>query len=318
MKKLSLKLKLRKKLKNQMINKFKELWADSTNRKVIILFIGIVILLIISLFFQQNRMEQQMQLKVQFIEQKNMLRDELDDLIDEHDDLLDEYGDLNEQLSEKDSVIQHQIAEIRNLIRTKSDLNEAKKKILTLKDISKRYLANIDSLLVLNEVLVLEKDSVVKVNKNINWKNYKLNKQNKKLEEKVSKGSVLEVFGVEVETIRYRSTGRELATKYAKKVQKIRTCFSVSANQISDAEIKTIYLQVVDGGGELVLGTDTLTTLVADSSYSCTSSAEFEYKNIEMTHCFEWERVQVLSPGMYQVNLIIEGGIAARTNLKLR
>ena len=121
-----------------MINKIKELWADSTNRKVIILFIGIVILLIVSLFFQQNRMEQQMQLKVQFIEQKNMLRDELDDLIDEHDDLLDEYGDLNEQLYEKDSVIQHQIAEIRNLIRTKSDLNEAKKKTAALKDISKR------------------------------------------------------------------------------------------------------------------------------------------------------------------------------------
>jgi hypothetical protein len=301
-----------------MVNKFKELWLDAGNRKVIILFFGIVLLLIASLFFQQNKMEQQMQLKVQFIEQKNMLRDELDDLIDEHDDLLDEYGDLNEQLHDKDSVIQHQIAEIRNLIRTKSDLSEARRKITTLKDISKRYLANIDSLLVVNEVLVLEKDSVVKVNKDINWKNYKLNKQNKKLAEKVSKGSVLEVFGMEVETIRYRSTGRELATKYAKKVQKVRTCFSVAANSISDAEIKTIYLQIVYGGGKLVLGTDTLTTIVADSSYSCTSSAEFEYNNIEMTHCFEWERVQVLSPGMYQVNLIIEGSIAAQTNLKLR
>ena len=301
-----------------MIDKIKELWVDSTSRKAIFLFIGIIILLIISLFFQQNRMEQQMQLKVQFIEQKNMLRDELDDLIDEHDDLLDEYGDLNEQLYEKDSVIQHQIAEIRNLIRTKSDLNEAKKKIVALKDISKRYLANIDSLLVLNEVLVLEKDSVVKVNKDINWKNYKLNKQNKKLEEKVSKGSILDVFGVEVETIRYRSTGRELATKFAKKVQKIRTCFSVSPNPISDAEIKTIYLQIVDGDGKLVLGTDTLITIVSDSSYICTSLAEFEYNNIEMTHCFEWERVQVLSPGMYRVNLIIEGSIAARTNFKLR
>jgi len=263
-------------------------------------------------------MEQQMQLKVQFIEQKNMLRDELDDLIDEHDDLLDEYGDLNDQLSEKDSVIQNQIAEIRSLIRKKSDLNEAKKKIVALKDISKRYLANIDSLLVLNGILVIEKDSVVKVNKDINWKNYKLNKQNKKLADKVSKGSVLEVFGVKVEIVSYRSTGREFTTKYAKKVQKIRTCFSISANQISDTEIKTIYLQVVDERGELVLGFDTLTTIVADSIYSCTASAEFEYKNIEMTHCFDWQRVHVLLPGMYQINLMIEGGIAARTNFKLR
>jgi len=318
MKKLRLKIKLRNKLKNIMINKIKELWSDSNNRKVIILFFGIVILLIASLFFQQNRMKQQMQLKVQFIEQKNMLRDELDDLIDEHDDLLDEYGVLNEQLYEKDSIIQDQISEIRNLIRTKSDLYEAKKKISALKDISKRYLANIDSILVLNGVLVLEKDSVVRVNKSINWKNYKLNKQNKKLAEKVSKGSVLELFGLEVEAIRYRSTGRALVTKYAKKVQKIRTCFSVSANQISDAAIKTVYLQILDGDGELVSGADTIVAIVADSSYSCTSSDEFKYKNIEMTHCVEWERVQELSPGRYQINLIIEGNIAARTKLKLR
>ena len=311
-------MKLIKKQKNKMMNKIKELWSNSTARKIIILFLGIVILLIGSLFFQQNRMEQQMQLKVQFIEQKNMLRDELDDLIDDHDDLLDEYGDLNEQLYEKDSVIQNQIAEIRSLIRTKSDLDEARKKIATLKDISKRYLANIDSLLILNGVLVLEKDSVVKVNKDINWKNYKLNKKNKKLEEKVSKGAVLEVFDAKIETIRYRSTGREFVTRYAKKVQKIRTCFSISANQISDSEIKTIYLQVIDGSGKLVLGTNILTTNVADSTYNCTSSAEFEYKNIEMTHCFEWERVQVLSAGAYHVNLIIEGSIAAHLDFKLR
>ena len=300
------------------MNKLKELWADSSSRKIIVFF-GIVFLIFISLlFFQQKKMEQQMELKVQFIEQKNMLRDELDDLIDEHDDLLDEYGELNEQLHEKDSVIQHQIAEIRNLIRTKSDLNEAKKKIAALKDISKRYLANIDSLLVLNEVLTIQKDSVIKANKNINWKNYKLNKQNEKLAEKVNRGSVLEILDIDIETLRYRSTGRELATKYAKKVQKIRTCFSVAANSISDAEVKTIYLQIIDKDGVLVSGADALTTTVADSLFNCTSSANFDYNNIEMTHCFEWERVQVLLPGKYQINLIIEGSIAAQKNLKLR
>ena len=49
-------------------------------------------------------------------------------MIDEHDDLLEEYGDLNDQLFQKDSLIQKQIAEIRNLIRTKNDLKEARVK----------------------------------------------------------------------------------------------------------------------------------------------------------------------------------------------
>ena len=103
------------------------------NNKLIVLLFVVVTVLIFSLIYQKKTMEHQMDLKIQFIEQKNILRDELDDLIDEHDDLLEEYGDLNEQLFQKDSLIQQQIAEIRNLIRTKNDLKEASLKIENLK-----------------------------------------------------------------------------------------------------------------------------------------------------------------------------------------
>ena len=300
------------------MNKLKEIWAVPSIRKAIILFGFLVVIFITVLFLQQNKMEKQMELKIQFIEQKNMLRDELDDLIDEHDDLLDEYGELNEHLHEKDSVIQHQIAEIRNLIRTKSDLKEAKQKIATLKDISKRYLANIDSLLVLNEKLTIEKDSVIEENKNINWKNYKLNKQNKKLAEKVNKGSVLELLSIDVEALRYRSTGREVTTRFAKKVQKIRVCFSVGANQISDAETKEVYMQIINESGMLISGLEEVNVEVNDSTLGCTILAEFEYNNIEMENCFEWERISILERGTYLFNLIIEGRFIGQTELKLR
>lgn len=300
------------------MNKLKELWAVPSSRKVIILFGVLVVIFIAVLSLQQNKMEQQMELKIQFIEQKNMLRDELDDLIDEHDDLLDEYGELNEHLHEKDSIIQHQIAEIRNLIRTKSDLKEAQQKIAALKDISKRYLANIDSLLVLNETLTIEKDSVIKENKNINWKNYKLNKQNEKLAEKVNKGSVLELLSIDVEAVRYRSTGREVTTRFAKKVQKIRVCFSVGANQISDAETKEVYLQIINERGMLISGLEEINVEVNDSTFGCTSLTEFDYNNIEMENCFEWERIAQLERGTYLLNLIIEGRVLGQTELKLR
>ena len=300
------------------MNKLKELWEVPSSRKVIIFFGVLVVIFIAVLSLQQNKMEQQMELKIQFIEQKNMLRDELDDLIDEHDDLLDEYGELNEHLHEKDSIIQHQIAEIRNLIRTKSDLKEAHQKIAALKDISKRYLANIDSLLVLNEILTIEKDSVINENKNINWKNFKLNKQNEKLAEKVDKGSVLELLSIDIEAVRYRSTGREVSTSFAKKVQKIRVCFSVGSNQISDAETKEVHLQIINERGVLITGLEELNVEVNDSTLGCTSLAEFEYNNIEMESCFEWERIAQLERGTYLINLIIEGRVLGQTKLKLR
>ena len=248
------------------------------------------------------------------------LNDKLDNLIEKHQNLLDDYDIQNEDLLKQDSVINQLKKEIEYLLDTKKDLQEAREKIEALKDISRRYVKNIDSLLRVNGALIFEKDSVVKVNQNINWKNYQLNKKNKKLAEKVSKGSVLDlqIKKDDIEIIYYRSTGKKKYTDRAKKVQKIRTNFTVAANQISDAEMKTVYMQIINENGELIQGNELQKTIVADSTVECTSAGDFEYNNIEMTHCLEWERVQVLLSGTYLVNLIIEGNIPAQTTLKLR
>tara|TARA_Y100000385_G_C13079846_1_gene633302 strand:+ start:1486 stop:2388 length:903 start_codon:yes stop_codon:yes gene_type:complete len=288
------------------------------SKKIITVLVFFILFLFVALLLQRNQMQEELKLKLDFIEQKNILRDDLDDLIDDHDELLDEYGDLNDKLYDKDSIIQNQIAEIRNLIRTKNDLTQARKKIAILKDISKRYLYNIDSLLLLNESLIIEKDSIIKQNKNINWKNYMLNKQNKKLVEKVSKGSVLELLDFNIETIRYRGTGREVSTRFAKKVQKLRMCFTIGNNQISEAEEKIVYMQLVDEDGDLVKGKQEINVNVSDSIFDCTTLSVFNYNNIETTSCFDWERIDQLSSGSYLVNLIIEGRVAGQKKVKLR
>ena len=135
------------------------------NNKLIYFLSLSVIVLIIFLFVQKKTMQQEMDLKVQFIEQKNMLRNQLDDIVDEHEDLLNEYGELNQDLQQKDSLIRQQVLEINSLLETKKDLKQAIKKIEVLKTISKKYIATIDSLVNINNRLRSEKDSVITVNK---------------------------------------------------------------------------------------------------------------------------------------------------------
>ena len=302
----------------KLIHQVKSFVSNFSRKKVFILFLFLFFILIGFFYFQQGKMQREMELKVQFIEQKNMLRDELDDLIDEHDNLLDEYGDLNNQLEDKDSIIQSQISEIRGLIRTKNDLKKAKEKIKILKSISARYLDNIDSLFLINEELILIKDSVIKVNKNINWKNYKLNKKNEELAEKVSKGSVLEFTDLDIKTKRYRNTGSEVVTRSAKKVQKIVFCFTVGANQISTAETKRVYMQLIHEETSLIKGIDSISSTLSDSIIDVTTFADFEYNNVASDFCFEWERVEKLESGNYLVKLIIEDRIVIQNNFKLR
>ena len=103
------------------------------NKRTIYVLLFLVVVLSLTIFIQKDNMQKEMELKVQFIEQKNMLRNELDDILDEHESLLDEYGQLNEELQKKDSLIKEKIIEIDNLINVKQDLQEALKKIDVLK-----------------------------------------------------------------------------------------------------------------------------------------------------------------------------------------
>ena len=68
----------------------------------------------------------------------------------------------------------------------------------------------------------------------------------------------------------------------------------------------------------LIAGDKDLLVNVNDEDISYTASATFEYENVEMTSCFEWERIQQLERDIYLINLIIEGRIIGQQELKLR
>ena len=293
---------------------FKSIFTYIKNNKLLVALFILILLLISSLFYQSESMKKQMDLKIQFIEQKNIIRDELDDLVDEHDELLEEYGDLNNQLFEKDSLIQNQIAEIKNLIRNKKDLKEARIKIENLKRISKRYLADIDSLFYINERLASEKDSVIKVNKNINWKNYTLNKKNIQLSDQVNKGSVLEVSNISVEALRFRGTGKEVPTRSAQKTQILRSCFNISANQIAKSGQKSLCIQYLNPRGEILNSTDSVN--INQLQYSLTDSVNYLNKDLEI--CIDFERNKMLIEGNYVLKVFIDDLFLAESKFNLR
>ena len=297
------------------MNLFSTFLIRLKNNKLIVLLFIIVTVLVFFLFYQKKTMEHQMDLKIQFIEQKNILRDELDDLIDEHDDLLEEYGDLNEQLFQKDSLIQEQISEIRNLIRTKNDLKEAREKIDNLKRIAQNYVKDIDSLYYVTERLSSENDSVIKVNKDINWKNYKLNKTNIQLSEKVNMGSTLKIKDITVEPFRYRSTGKEVSTRSASKTQTLRTCFYISANLIADPGKKEVSIQFVNSRNEILSSSD---TILNNEGTMFSSKTSIEYKNKQEFVCLDWQRYIPLEEGEYIVKIFIDDVFTSETDFKLR
>ena len=295
-----------------------EIKNSSRLKWLFIIFVFIIISLVSSLFFQKEQMQKQMDIKIQFVEEKNQLRDELDDLIDEHDNLLEEYSGLGDQLQVQDSIIKQQISDIRGLLRKENDLKLAREKIDRLKEIAKRYIADIDSLLVLNQKLTKQKDSVIRVNKDINWKNYKLNKQNIELEKKVSEGSILEISDLNVTTFRYRKSGRLVETSSAKKTQIIQVCFLVLQNTIAKKEIKNYYLQLIAPNSNIISANDSIKYAIESTTFLFTKKDSLFYDNSEQSICLDWQRINILQEGIYKVHLYVDERLSAKTAFRLK
>ena len=67
-------------------------------RNVIIILTILISLMLVFIIFRENQYQKKIETAIQYEEEKNNLRDNLDDLIDEHELLKDEYGDLSNQL----------------------------------------------------------------------------------------------------------------------------------------------------------------------------------------------------------------------------
>ena len=247
--------------------------------------------------------------KVKILEEID-LRSDLDNLIDEHQNLLDDYDIQDENLLKQDSLINQLKKEIEDLLNTKKDLKQARKKIVSLQEISKRYFKQIDSLLVFSEGLVVKNDSLIKENKSISNRNQDLNQRNTNLSSIIDRGSALRIFNIEVQKIKYGTMRKEADTKKAKKVQILRCCFSVSSNAIAKTENKKVFIQYINPNGELLFSSTSPPNaefLVGDSLLDCTTYISFDYQNEEVELCLDWQRGDMLIPGNYKILFFIEG-----------
>ena len=294
--------------------------TDNKARKIIYVLVFSLVILILFLVIRESQHQQKIETVIQYEQEKNTLRDNLDDLIDEHELLKDEYSELSEQLSQRDSTIMAYADEIKQLIRTKGQLQQAKQKIKRLKQISMKYVSAIDSLLVLNQKLQFENDSVRRANKLIERRNLTLEKDNQKLSERVFTASMLRLENIEIDGVYYRSSGREVITSRASKIQNISICFDVVENKVAESGKKTIYIRMVDPDGDVLTVANKIQELSIskDSLLQYTVEIEFDYVNESLNHCQLWTRGNVLKRGLYSFEFIQENQLIGSVSRKFR
>lgn len=297
----------------------KGVFANQKSKRVIIILMIALVGSFVFNFWQNDKNEQETALKMQYVEQKNQLRDDLDDLIDEHELLKDENSDLTDQLFGQDSLIKSYADEIKQLLRSEKELTVAKAKILRLKEISRSYITAIDSLFTLNEYLKLENDSVIRANKKITSRNRSLARSNKKLSDRVYSASVLQLSNIFIEGLHYRASGREVSSTRASKIQNLRICFTVRENKVAIPGIKDVYVRIVTPENEVLNVTNKIQEFNFDgNNVQYTTMFSLEYNNLSVDLCSLWTRGNQLIEGVYSFEFFIDNELIAVHSLKLR
>lgn len=197
-----------------------------------------------------------------------------------------------------------------------------KKKLERLQVISQNYVRQMDSLYSVNQELTEEneriREEVVKERKR-----YKeLTKTTDELSGKMEQAAVFRTFDVEVTGVRTRGSRGEQEADKAKKVERIKICFTLAQNSLIQPGNKNIFIRIAAPDSKILVKS-------RDDAYSFMFKGErlqysimevVAYENADKQICVYWDKrdTQELSPGLYYVDIYEGDNQIGEANLMLK
>jgi hypothetical protein len=256
--------------------------------------------------------------EMQRVEQKQ----ELDSLIAEHNNIKLEYGTFSDSLAAKDSIIQANALEIRKLLDTQYEFYKVKKKLDRLRVISQGYLKQIDSLYTVNRELKEENEQIRTSYQKEQQKTSTLQKDKEALTEKVSMAAVLRAYQITATGVRGSGT-KERTTDKAKRVERIKVCFTLGENPLLSAGAKLVYIRIARPD-KLILSQgkgDDYSFSYKGEILQYTTRETANYQNVAIDMCSYWvnrSTKENLPEGVYVVTVYADDTEIGQTSFELK
>ncbi|MCB0822852.1 MAG: hypothetical protein KDC09_09165 [Bacteroidales bacterium] len=263
-------------------------------RSSIWMILAVLLLIIVAglLIFLMPKINEYQELAKEKDQQKTLLQYELNDLLMAHDSIKREYGTLADSLRVKDSIIQANAEEIKQLLNYKWEYNKVNKKLSLLRNITQGYVHQLDSLYTVNRDLKEENEKIRQQYALEQDRSRELSRDKEELIEKVNNAAILGAYNLEVKTVRFTGSGRERDTDKASKVERVKICFTLGANPLVEPGMKTIYTRIIRPDGVVVtqkVGED-YSFEFNGKTMEYTIKKEVKYEQEDMDLCLSWDK----------------------------
>lgn len=294
--------------------------AQTQESKKTFYIVLIILLILLNAFFAYNHWTTKKEL-VKTIEEKNTLdslltiaKDSLSANELRITSLSGKNAELDSLLTVRQSELQDAIAQLEKLKKegnyTKKQLDEARNKVKELQEENKRFLGKIDSLGTQVLSLTKQRDSLSTGLQEQKVQNQQLLTEKDYLSKKVEIASLLKPENVEATGVFMKSNDREVPTGKAKKATKLKICFDVPENDVSNPGQKTLLLRILNPEGATIWvtssGSGSFTTDTGEEK-QYTIAKTFDYNNQKTKVCAYWEQTQPFGSGTYSVYFYQDG-----------
>jgi hypothetical protein len=250
-------------------------------------------------------------------EEKDELIIELEEMASAYDTMAVSNDSLSAELMVEKAKVEELLKEAKN---NRYAIYKLKKEASTLREIMKGYVVTIDSLNTLNVELRAENAEVSRRLDEQKSRNDELSDENRSLAGKVKLGARLNALDLISYGQRVKKSGVHKETNRSDKVMKIKTCLTLSANEVTETGKKWVYVKIFSPDGTVLLGVDGDDTFETHTGGTSMYSAKKEvfYEREELDLCTYWDKSSELQAGDYIIEVYVDGFNIGTTTFRLK
>lgn len=280
---------------------------------VIVIILVLVLAGLTVVYFQQKKTAENNE--IQLMAEKDSISKNLLALMGDFQELETDNDSLNLRLQQEQSRAKKLYNELQKVKRISySKIKEYQKELGTLRSIMKDMLHDIDSLNALNQELIAENIKVKQEAATAKQTVKELEKKTEELNSKVAKGSIIKARSVTAMGINRRGK----PTRRARRVNKIKSCFTLNQNLIAKPGQRFVYMRIVGPDDFVLAKSETDVFDFEGEQIVFSAKREVDYQNEEVDMCIFFDNKGDLLKGTYKVTLYMDGYLIGYSEFTLK
>ncbi len=255
------------------------------------------------------------------VQENLQLNQDLDSIVNIFEETTRAYGVLNDSLHDLRDVITTQQDRIKLLIAENRGKREIERELALLQSKIQMYEHKLDSIFLQNQKLTDENLKLSHLFESEQKRTYELTVEKEELTKKATLGAVVKAYNVTAKTYRVRGTGKEVETDKARRVDRIKICFTIGENLVISPGKKNIYIRIARPDNVVLkMGKEETNSFEYNGKSIVYSMKEIvDYQNKAHNMCVNWDKIVDGSAmkGTYQVAVFMESEQIGTTSFTL-